>query len=167
MGLGRRAGSQLVSDQLAQLLKRGTVVRRSQIRLVGEPLGVEGEDVGDHCPRVQKGDGEVVFVAGGQRGQLWPVGVGECGNQRRVEVTVRPNPVGDLAETGTVEDASRRAIVCSLAAAACPVDRHLPPSMVSVSAPRSGKFGSLSSRAISRRPMVSTPVSVASVLESR
>ena len=66
---GGQARAQLIADQLGQLAHRDQLGRGAQVALVGDPLGVEGQDVADNRPGVQQGDGEVVVAAGLQPGQ--------------------------------------------------------------------------------------------------
>ena len=53
-------GPQPVADQPPELLERDPLARGAQVRLLREPLGVEGEHVGGDGPRVEQRDREVV-----------------------------------------------------------------------------------------------------------
>src|SRR5439155_14701271 len=84
-----------------------------------------------------------------------------------VELRVDANSVGNGAEARPVSDGHGR-LGAEPFAAATVVERaeawvqrqaHRPPSRKMRSTPRSGKFGSFASWAISRRPMSSSPVS--------
>ena len=132
----------------------------AQVGLVGDALLVEGEHVGHAGPGVEQGDRDVVVGPGGQTGER----LARRGRQGRehaaLEQRVRPDPVGDGAEPGAVvEPHWREGRQPQAAAAGAGAGRtgargtgHFPPRIVSLKTPRSGKFGSLSRRAISRRP---------------
>ena len=155
-----RARPERVADQAREARDRLPLGRRPQVGLVRVALLVEGQHVGDGCPELEQRDGVVVARARGERRELRRPR--DRFQHRLPELRVRADPVAERAQRGPIRVRERRRRSLWLAAAAhthsAGAAHPLPPSTETRSTPRSAKFGSFSSCAISQGPTLSTPL---------
>ena len=162
-GLGGHARIEVIADEGAEFEHRPTLLRGAQITLVSQPLLVEGQHVEHHGRRVEQRDAEVVALARAQSRQRRIVRARQSRLHAREEAAVVASPIGDARQARTIADRLGGCLRDARAAAAIAlggsktVHGHWPPHISSARTPFSGKFGSLSRRAISSRPRVISP----------
>src|SRR5262249_17958298 len=111
-------------------------------------------------PTIKERDGEIIRVPRSQTAQSAELRIGESGERASQKIDLRANAVSDLRQPRPIEDLARHDRGDSLAAAAVVQFcwHYLPPPSLRVKSPRSAKFGSFSSRAISSRSMARNPL---------
>ena len=154
-----------VADQARKLEQRATLTSRAHVGFVCDALLVESQHVGNRRPRVRQTDAEVVLLASLQSARRLTTA-----EDALLELRLGADAISYGAQPGPVGHSRGRLHRRTFAAPAVAGvgvqigvgPAHLPPSKLRRSTPRSGKFGSLSRRAISRRPSSSRPLSNAS-----
>ena len=128
----RHRGARPIAEPRHQVPNRLLAPRRAQVALVGVHLVVERQDVGDVGPHLEEHDAEVLRPGAAPSPELGSV----LGGARRVQHRLaEPREARDLAidPREARRDVERRRVDDPVAGAA-----HAPPSIVKVTAPRSG-----------------------------
>jgi len=168
----RDRGAELVADGAGQLQDGAPLRRRAQVAFVGDALLVKGQHVHRDGPRIEERLRRVIVCARGQPlGQLDALGLaatlcvqaarehveiwaGQRAAHRFHRIAIGADAIREARQAGPVVEHRRRGL--ALAAATGILRRilvHRPPCMMNSILPFSGRFGSLSSRAISSQPI--------------
>src|SRR5438874_6157424 len=155
----RDAGAQFVANQTRKFQKRTSFGRGAQIRFVGDALLIKGEHISHRRGRIEQRDGEIIIVAGLQTLHRRPRDIRQRRKHALLELTVRADAIRNRRESWSVHH-EYRCLRGQSFTAMTSVERaiHFPPPTFSTNTPRSAKFGSLSQRAISRRPIGRNPL---------